>query len=149
MLHLSEERTELDPPFVIDKSFWEKPATIAAFEDSGAQVDVLAITHRSKATQSFVNAFLDAEVEAAGIEFVHFLLAASDATRGEKRGHRVVDGLLYGCERGMGTVGTAEGITRLSFQLFLDNLQVVFGNDNIGIQNDKIVTLAAFGTIVA
>ena len=149
MLHLTEERAELDPPFMVDKSIWKKPATIAAFEDSGAQVDVLAITHRSKASQSFVNAFLDAKVETAGIEFVHFLLAATYAARGEKRGHRVVDGLLYGRERRMGAVGTTKGIARLSVQLFFDNFQVVFRNDDIGIQDDEIVTLAVLGTIVA
>ena len=83
MLHLTEERAELDPPFMVDESLWEKPATIAAFEDSSAQVDVLAITHRSEAFQGFVDTFLDTQIETSVIEFVHFLLAASYATRGE------------------------------------------------------------------
>ena len=149
MLHLTEERAELDPPFMVDKSIWKKPATIAAFEDSGAQVDVLAITHRSKASQSLVNAFLDAKVEAAGIESVHFLLAATYAARGEKRGHRVVDGFLYGRERIVCTVGTTKGVARLSVQLFFDAPQVVSRNDDIRIQDDEVVALAVLSTVVA
>ena len=98
MLHLSEERTELDAPFVIDEGLGEEAAAVAVFEDTRAQVDVLTVTHGGKASQSFVDAFLDAEVETAGIELVHFFLAATDAARGEERGHRIVDGLLNGRE---------------------------------------------------
>ena len=95
VLHLTEERAERDTPLVIDKSFGKQTAAVSTFEDARAQVDVLAVAHGGEAAQGFIDAFLDAEVEAARVEFVHFFLAATDATRGEERGHRVVDGLLY------------------------------------------------------
>ena len=149
MFYLSEERAELDTAFVIYKSVGKESATITIHEDAGAQVNVLAVAHRSEAFQGFVNAFLDTQVEAAGIELVHFSLAAADATCGEKRGHGIVDGFLYGRERWMSTVGTAEGIAGLAVKFFLDDFQIVFGHDDIGIQDDEIVAMAAFGTIVA
>ena len=84
MLHLPEKRAELDAPFVVDECFGEKSATVTAFENPGTQVDVFTVTHWGKATQSLVHAFLDAEVETAGVEFVHFCLAATDAACGEE-----------------------------------------------------------------
>ena len=60
VLHLAEKRAELDTPFVIDEGLGEETAAIAAFEDPGAQVDVLSITHGSEAAQGFVNVFPDA-----------------------------------------------------------------------------------------
>ena len=74
MFHLTEERAELDAPFVIDESFGEETATVTSFENPGTQVDVFAVTHGCKAAQNLINGFLDAEVEAAGIELVHFAL---------------------------------------------------------------------------
>ena len=70
MFHLPEKRTELDAPFVIDESLREESATVTIGEDSGTQVNILAIAHGSKTAQRLVNAFLDAQVEAARIELV-------------------------------------------------------------------------------
>ena len=98
MFHLTEERAEPDAPFVVDESFGEKAAAVTAFENPGTQVDVFAIAHGCKAAQSLVDVFLDAEVEAAGVEFVHLFLPATDATCSEEGGHRIVDGFLNGGE---------------------------------------------------
>ena len=49
----------------------------------------------------------------------------------------------------MGTVGTAEGIARLAVEFGFDGLQVVFWHDDIRVQDDEILALAAFGTVVA
>ena len=57
MFHLTEERAELDTPFVINKGFREKAAAVTAFEDPGTQVDILSITHRGATAQGLVNAF--------------------------------------------------------------------------------------------
>ena len=149
MLYLPEKRTELDTSFVIDESLGEETTTVTSLENACAQVDVLAVAHGSKAAQSIIDASLDAKVEATRIELVHFFLAATDATRGEKRGHRIIDGLLYGRERRMGAVGTAEGVARLAVELFLDDFQIVFWHDDIGIQYNKVLALAALGAIVA
>ena len=77
------------------------------------------------------------------------MLAASDATRGEKRGHGVVDGFLNRRKRLVGTVGTAKGVARLAVEFRLDGFQVVFGHDDVGIQDDEILALAAVGAVVA
>ena len=76
VFHLTEKRAELDTAFVIDKSIREETATVTICEDSGTQVNILAIAQRSEAFQGFVNRFLDSQIEAARIEFVQFLLAA-------------------------------------------------------------------------
>lgn len=70
MFHLPEERTELHTPFVIDEGIREESATVTVGEDSGTQVDVFSIAHWSEAFQGFENAFLDAQIETSGIEFV-------------------------------------------------------------------------------
>ena len=70
MFHLPEERAELHTPFVIDEVIREESATVTVGEDSGTQVDVLSITHRSEAIQGFIDAFLDAQIETSGIELV-------------------------------------------------------------------------------
>ena len=49
----------------------------------------------------------------------------------------------------MGTVGTSEGVARLTVQLVFDGFQVVFWDDDVRIEDDEVVALAAFGTVVA
>ena len=149
MLHLTEERTEFDAPFVVDESLREKSAAASIFENSGTQVDIFSITHRSKASQGFIDTFLYTQIETAGIKLVHLPLAAAYTARGEKRGHRIVDGLLYGCKRRMRTVRTAKGIAGFLVKLLLDNSQVVFRNDDVRVQNNEILALAALSTVVA
>lgn len=83
---------------MVDESLGEETAAVATLEDTGAEVDVFAVTHGGEATQRLIDAFLDTKVETAGVELVQLFLPASDATRGEKRGHGVIDGLLYGRE---------------------------------------------------
>ena len=70
MFHLTEKRAEFDSPFVIDEGIREESATVTVGEDSGTQVDVLSITHRSEAIQGFIDAFLDAQIETSGVELV-------------------------------------------------------------------------------
>ena len=70
MFHLPEERAELHTPFVIDEGIREESTTVTVGEDSGTQVNILSITHRSEAAQDFINAFLDAQIETSGIELV-------------------------------------------------------------------------------
>ena len=84
MFHLTEKRTEFDSSFVKDERIGEESATVTVFENPGTQVDVFAITHGCETSQSLVNALLDAEVEAARVEFIHLPLATTDATCGEK-----------------------------------------------------------------
>ena len=149
MFHLTEKRAELDASFMIYESLREKTTTVATLENPRAQVDVLTVTHGRKAFQGFVDASFDAQVETTRVELVHFFLSTTNATCGEKRGHRVVDGLLYGRERRMRPVGTAEGIARLTVEFGLYGLQVVFRHDDIGVQDDEVVALAALGAVVA
>lgn len=149
MLHLTEKRAEFDTSFMIYESLGEKPAAVTSFENSGTQVDVLAITHGSEAAQGFISTFLNAQIEAAWVELVHLLFASTDAARGEEGGHRVIDGLLYGRERRVGAVGTPESIARLAVKFGLYGLQIVFRHDDIRVQNDEVLASAVFGPIVA
>ena len=50
MFHLLEKRTEFDTPFVINESLWEQSAAVTAFENSGTQVNILAIAQPPKAS---------------------------------------------------------------------------------------------------
>ena len=133
VFHLSEKRTELDSTLVVNESLWEKPTGISIGKDSGTQVDVLAVAHGSKASQGFENRLFYSKIEAAWIKLVQFLRTATDAACGEKRGHRIVDGLLYGRERRMSAVGAAKGVAKLAVKLAFDDFQIVFWHDDVRI----------------
>ena len=92
--------------------------------------------------------FPNAHIKTAGIEFVEFLVASSDAACGKERGHGIVDGFLYGRERRMCLVGTSKGVARVDIQFFLNDFQIVVGNDDVGIKDDEVLALTAFGTVV-
>ena len=49
----------------------------------------------------------------------------------------------------MRSVGAAEGVAGLMVEFLLYDFQIVVGNDDIRIQDDEILALATFGTIIA
>ena len=149
MFHLTEERAEFATSLVVNEGIGKESTAVAPLENPCTQINILAIPHGCKAAQSFINVFLNAEIETSWIELIHFPLAASYATRGEKRGHGVVNGFLDGGERGMGMVGATESIARLTVKLEFYCFQIVFRHDDIGIQYNKVIAMAAFCAVVA
>ena len=131
VFHLTEEGTEFHPSLVIDVCLREETAAVSTLEDAGTQVDVLAVAHGSKSSQSLIDIFPDTEVETAGVELVQLLFAAAYATCGEKRGHGIVDGFLYGRERWVSPVGAAKGVAGVVLKLLLDGFQIAFGDDDV------------------
>ena len=49
----------------------------------------------------------------------------------------------------MGAVGATESVAWLAVKLAYDDFQVVFRHDDVGVQDDEILALATFGTIIA
>ena len=92
-----------------DPGLREKTGLITCLYDAVGEVDILAKAHLGETTQLLIDITADAHVKRTGIEFVEFGFSASDATGGEERGHRIADGLLHGCEIGVGCVRTAKG----------------------------------------
>ena len=149
IVYLLEELPEIGAPFVVHPCVGEEAAAIARFEDAYAEVDVFAEAHLREAAQRLVDVAADAHVEAAGVELVHFLLASADAAGGEERGHGVVDGLLEIAERLVGTVGSSEGVGGAGLEFLLHGLQIARRQDAVGVQDDEVFPLAAFGAVVA
>ena len=49
----------------------------------------------------------------------------------------------------MGAIGTTEGFTGICRQFLVHLCQIAFGQNNIAVQNNEILSSAALGTIVA
>jgi len=150
VVNLLEEFFEVRTPLVPDPCFREKAAACAALVDAQAQVDVLAKSHGREATQLTVKAATDAQIEGTRVELlVHLLLAATDATGSQERGHAVANGLLDRGETFVSSVGTAPGITFLTFQFVIHRLQEIRRQHTIAVQEDEELALAVLSAIVA
>ncbi len=109
VIYLTEKLTEVRTALVPYPGVGEKTWLIACLDDTVGEIDVFAEAHLREATQFQIDITTDAHVIGTGVELVELGFAATDATGSEERGHRVADGLLDRRERGVGSVGTAEG----------------------------------------
>ena len=149
VVDLPPELAEVGAPLVPHPCLGKEATLASGLEDTDGEVDVLAEAHLGEPAEPLVYVAAHTHVERAGIELVELLLAATDATSGEKGGHAVGNGLLHGSEGVGGTVGTAEGIGRLALQLGVDSTQVVFGHHHIGVEYEDILALGTLHAIIA
>ena len=149
IIDLAVELAPVGAPLVINPGGREEADLIAALEEADTEVDVLAEPHPREAVQGTEHLGPDAHVETAGIELVHFLLAAPDAAGGEEGGHRVVDGLLHVGEIGRRLVGAPESVGARAGDLVADGLDIARRQDAVGVENDQVIALALAGAHVA
>ena len=109
VVNLTEELTEVGTTLVPHPRLRDEGRLIACLDDAIGEVDILAKAHLGEASQLLIDLTTDAHVIGAGEELVELLaLAATNATRGKERGHRIRDGLLDRGERRMRGIGTTE-----------------------------------------
>ncbi len=149
IIDLAVELAPVGAPLVINPGGREEADLIAALEEADTEVDVLAEPHPREAVQGTEHLGPDAHVETAGIELVHFLLAAPDAAGGEEGGHRVVDGLLHVGEIVGGLVGPPESVGARLGDLVADGLDIARRQDAVGVEDDQVVAPALAGAHVA
>ena len=149
IIDLAVELAPVGAPLVVNPGAGEEADLVAPLEEADAEVDVLAEAHPREAAEGTEHLGPDAHVETAGIELVHFLLAAPDAAGGEEGGHRVVDGLLHVGEIVGGLVGATEGVGARLGDLVADGLDIARRQDAVGVENDQVIALALAGAHVA
>ena len=149
IIDLAVELAPVGAPLVIDPGAGEEADLVAPLEEADAEVDVLAEAHPREAAEGPEHLGPDAHVETAGIELVHFLLAAPDAAGGEEGGHRVVDGLLHVGEIVGGLVGPTEGVGARAGDPVADGLDIARRQDAVGVEDDQVLALALAGAHVA
>ena len=148
IMHLLEKLLHVRAPLVPHPCIGKQTATAPGLEYPDAEIDVLAKTHFGEASQPAVDFRPDSHVEGARIELIHFLLSSPDASRSEKRGHGIADGLLHVRERFMCPVGTAERIGRLAPQLVVYGLQISRWKHAVRIQHYQVLAAAAFCPVI-
>ena len=110
VIYLAEELAEIGTALVPYPSFGDEAWHVACLDNTVREVDILAKAHLGKAAQLLIHIATDAHVERTRVELVELGFSSStDATSGKKRCHRIADGLLHWCERGMSSIGAAEG----------------------------------------
>ena len=150
VIDLTEELLKVCTALMPHPCLGEEPGLIACLYNTVREIDILAKAHLGETTQLLIHILTDAHVERTGIELVELGLTASDATSGEKGGHRVTDGLLHRGEVGMGSVRTAKG-SQTIFALHATRhiLQIILRQHHIRIKNDEPFAVGTLGTIVA
>ena len=91
----------------------------------------------------------DAHIKTARIEFIHLLLAPTNASCSKKGSHRVADSLLHRREAFVSSVWSAPGITFLALQFSIDFFQIIGRQHAIAVEEDEELALAVFSTEVA
>ena len=149
IIDLAVELAPVGAPLVVNPGAGEEADLVAPLEEADAEVDVLAEAHPREAAEGPEHLGPDAHVETAGIELVHFLLAAPDAAGGEEGGHRVVDGLLHVGEIVGGLVGAPESVGARAGDPVADGLDIARRQDAVGVEDDQVLALALAGAHVA
>ena len=149
IVHLLEEFFQICTTFMPYPGFREQTTTVTSLKDTDTEINVFAKTHGRESSQCFVHLGTDSHIETTGIEFIHFLLAASYTSGGKKRSHGIINGLLYIRKRIMGTIRTSKRICRFPLEFCLHRGQIGFGQDTIRIQNQQILSATALCRIVA
>jgi glycosyltransferase involved in cell wall biosynthesis len=111
--------------------FRKQTATVTSFKNTDTEIYVFAKTHRRESTQCLVHLGTDSHVKTARIEFVHFFLAAPDASRGKERSHGIINSFLYIRKRIVCPVGTSKRICRFPLEFRFHRSQVRFRQDTV------------------
>ena len=148
VMHLLEEFLQISPTFMIYPGIRKKTADVTTFEYTDTEINILTETHFRKSSQSLVHCPANSHIKTTGIEFVHLLFSATNASGREERSHGIVDCLLNISERIVCTVGAAKCIGRRSGKLLLYRIEIAFGKDDIRVQYNKVFSFAAFCSVI-
>ena len=124
---------------------------MACLYNAVTEVNIFSKPHFTESVQFEIHIPSYAHVEGAWIELVHgsLLLATSNASCREERGHAVRDCFLDVGERFVCCIGTSESIARILCQLFLDGSQIPFRQDAVAVKDKRIFAFRVFHAIVA
>ena len=133
--------------FVEEKCLFDEPDCETRLADPQALVDVFADDVLESA-HFFEHLFGKAHIEGSRKEFVDLFGAAADAARRHQGGHGVVDGQLRVGKVLFGAVGTSVAVHIVFIQFFLDNGDIVRGEDAVGIEEQEVVAGGQFHALV-
>ena len=150
VVDLLEELLHISPALMPDPCLGEEAAACPALIYTYAEVNVLAESHLRESAQRFPQISLHTHIEAARIEFsVQLLFAATDASGRKETSHAVADCLLHIRKALMGSIRTAESITRIIRQFGIHRRQIPRRQHAVAVQDNQVFPLATLRTIVA
>ncbi|MPM38361.1 hypothetical protein SDC9_84990 [bioreactor metagenome] len=82
------------------------------------------------------------------MKLIHRSLSTPNTTGSKKRGHGIIYCFLYRCKSWQRFIGPAVSVNKIPAKIRRDIFNVAFGDNAIGIKENKVVVLRPFSTCI-